>query len=249
MSGPMACGLAVIVAFCVPDVARAQCAGGRTVEPATQGRCCWSGQHWDGARCAGPPTCPAGMGAAGDECVPTAGATPAFGAGGLSSGLTAPSAEQTATAAASIMPDAPPRGPTGLRHPRRGTHPDWEALGGGIVFLVVGYVAALVPSLASSLEQTCWVTPSGAWDCEPAATWPFALIPFLHQLAAIDATYRDGAMTMIGPIPGLTFELIGLLLALTGGLRSYPHLEGQAGVRFVPSAPGADAGASIEARF
>lgn len=52
------------------DVA-AQCAPGRAITDATAGRCCWPGQTWDDerARCDGPPACPSGWGAAGDECV------------------------------------------------------------------------------------------------------------------------------------------------------------------------------------
>lgn len=46
------------------------CQGGRTVTPATAGRCCWPGQAWsnDRARCEGPPACPVGLVPNGDDC-------------------------------------------------------------------------------------------------------------------------------------------------------------------------------------
>lgn len=49
-----------------------QCAGGRVVTPATEGRCCWPGQVFSvqTGRCQGPPQCPPGLAAAGDDCVP-----------------------------------------------------------------------------------------------------------------------------------------------------------------------------------
>ena len=34
-----------------------------------------------------------------------------------------------------------------------------------------------------------------------------------------------GDIAARGAIPGVTFEVIGLVIALTSGLRSYPHLE------------------------
>ena len=66
---------ALVLASCLVWVsaspASAQCAGGRVVTPATAGRCCWPGQSWSNAfgRCEGPPVCPAGAFASGDDCV------------------------------------------------------------------------------------------------------------------------------------------------------------------------------------
>jgi hypothetical protein len=56
----------------IPTFARAQeCADGRVNTPETAGRCCWPGQSWSDqlGRCSGPPTCPAGRSASGDDCV------------------------------------------------------------------------------------------------------------------------------------------------------------------------------------
>jgi hypothetical protein len=51
--------------------ATTQCAPGRVVGPSTAGRCCWPDQAWNDTygRCAGPPRCPAGLIAEGDNCV------------------------------------------------------------------------------------------------------------------------------------------------------------------------------------
>jgi hypothetical protein len=58
------------VASHAQDVAPQTCQGGRIVTAATAGRCCWPGQAWSNerARCEGPPTCPVGLVASGDEC-------------------------------------------------------------------------------------------------------------------------------------------------------------------------------------
>jgi len=66
----LAAAAALVVLGSAGEVA-AQCAPGRVVTDATAGRCCWPGQTWDDerARCDGPPACPSGWGATGDECV------------------------------------------------------------------------------------------------------------------------------------------------------------------------------------
>lgn len=68
----------VLLAILAPEHAHAQCAGGRVSTFATQGRCCWPGQQWSNpvGRCVGPPQCPYGLFAQGDECV--AGAAVAY---------------------------------------------------------------------------------------------------------------------------------------------------------------------------
>jgi hypothetical protein len=49
----------------------AGCTGGRVVTSQSAGNCCWPGQGWDAARstCTGPPMCPPGFFAEGDNCV------------------------------------------------------------------------------------------------------------------------------------------------------------------------------------
>jgi len=71
MRGAWFAGATLLVALGWAAGASAQCAPGRVVTDATAGRCCWPGQRWNDerARCDGPPACPSGWGAAGDECV------------------------------------------------------------------------------------------------------------------------------------------------------------------------------------
>lgn len=57
----------VVVVALVTASARAQCRDGRV--PTAEGECCWPAQTWTGARCAGPPSCPATRVAEGDTCV------------------------------------------------------------------------------------------------------------------------------------------------------------------------------------
>jgi hypothetical protein len=59
-----------LAAIVVPSLASAQCDEGRVASEATAGRCCWPAQHWNevAGRCEGPPSCPAGRVAAGDDC-------------------------------------------------------------------------------------------------------------------------------------------------------------------------------------
>lgn len=47
------------------------CAGGRVASDATEWHCCWPGQMWGPTEraCIGPPTCPGGMVAHGEDCV------------------------------------------------------------------------------------------------------------------------------------------------------------------------------------
>ncbi len=55
-----------------PALSHAQeCADGRVSTADTQGRCCWPNQTWSDqlGRCSGPPTCPDGRTASGDDCV------------------------------------------------------------------------------------------------------------------------------------------------------------------------------------
>lgn len=49
----------------------AACAEGRVASETTQGRCCWPRQSFsvEHTRCAGPPLCPPGLVAHGDDCV------------------------------------------------------------------------------------------------------------------------------------------------------------------------------------
>ncbi len=54
------------------------CPSGQAASNATYGHCCWPGQIWSNSRsrCVGDPTCPSGMSASGDDCVPANGSTP-----------------------------------------------------------------------------------------------------------------------------------------------------------------------------
>lgn len=65
--------LVIAAVLVLPTASSAQdaCGGGRVRE--SHGRCCWPGQSWarDIGRCEGPPSCPPGTTAEGDDCLTT----------------------------------------------------------------------------------------------------------------------------------------------------------------------------------
>jgi hypothetical protein len=103
--------LAATASMAVTSRARAQCAEGRVANEQTQGRCCWPGQTWspDTTLCTGPPTCPEGRVAQGEDCVPAAGAaTGTAGAAGGTATVTATGDTGAAPSAQTQVPTAPP---------------------------------------------------------------------------------------------------------------------------------------------
>lgn len=97
--------------------AQSTCEGGRVAD--AQGFCCWPGQSFARAEhaCVGPPSCPAGLVAQGEDCVGagTSAATPTA----VSVVPVAPVVPVAAAPNAAIAwPEAPPQGPSGMRHAR-----------------------------------------------------------------------------------------------------------------------------------
>lgn len=201
--------LAMLVAS-MGATAEAQCASGRATSPATAGRCCWPGQRWDVAygRCSGPPTCPRGMGAAGEDCIAEPGRPLAVEAlGGAGSRLTAPAGP---TATAVHLPSPPPEGLVGLRDPRSGIHPDGPRIGGGLAVLGSGYLMGMAGGLFGG----------------PATQW-LAFVPVVHVLALVDEG-SGYALAIPLTIVGGMLDLVGIWMVLDGAFRAYPHLEGDA---------------------
>jgi hypothetical protein len=115
--------LAIAVTWAIVSPASAQCAEGRVVSESTAGRCCWPAQHWnaEAGRCEGPPSCPAGRVAAGDDCA-----------------LAAP------VASPAIVPvHAPYAGPLAPELRTRTTFDEGLVIA-GTTTLVVGYVYSLI---------------------------------------------------------------------------------------------------------
>ncbi|HJL18156.1 MAG TPA: hypothetical protein RMH99_21005 [Sandaracinaceae bacterium LLY-WYZ-13_1] len=183
----------VAALWMVTGSARAQqCGGGRVATAATQGRCCWPGQHWDPqyGRCAGPPECPPGMLPAGDDCV-------AAGAGGA----------VTTTSALAARPAAT----------RRVRRPIWGLAIPGIIGLGVGWVGA--PIVAAALDSdgdviaTLAVPVAGPWiclgTCDPGESYVAALV--------VDGAIQLAGLTML--IVGLAVQRqVEVVAALDDGV-------------------------------
>lgn len=165
-------GLAVLVAALAPSRADAQqCAGGRVASWATQGRCCWPGQSFSlsAGRCVGPPRCPSGTVAAGDECAAATG-TPAYVAGGY--GPVQPGAAVT------------------------GRRPLWGLAIPGIVAFGVGWVGAPIVTAAVGGDGTeiglLAIPLAGPWICLGACYDPG---PYLAAII-VDGIIQAAGLTM-----------------------------------------------------
>jgi hypothetical protein len=180
--------------------ATAQCAGGRVVDAATEGRCCWPGQTWDAAagRCAGAPRCPEGLGGAGDECVVVA-AAPVATAGPVVA--PAPAVGTTPIAApawgASVAVPQSTEGSTG---------PDMGLVIAGGVTLGVGYLYSVImgPLLA-------------AWYQEDALT---LLVPVvggaIWPVVEAGRPFSCATCTLPYAMPNLGVQTIGLIVLIVG---------------------------------
>ena len=181
-----------------PALASAQvCADGRTVGPETAGRCCWPGQRWsDGSgRCEGPPSCPAGSGAHGDDCVPLATAVPP--------GPTAP-----ATSGPAAGP--PGRGIFGSHDlvPEPELRSNVPLQVGGVVLLGVGYMlgaAITIPLVLDGSRFGCNTGPGLAFAFAPFAQWGSAFV-----------SCSNGSVLLMADIPLGAVQLAGLILLLVG---------------------------------
>lgn len=152
--------------------AQAACTEGRVRTPQTQGRCCWPAQSWarDLGRCEGPPQCPAGLTAEGDDCIAPRGAVtppvaptappprggteiihPVQPSGVIPLGAIAPPAPTTPPE----WPRAPGSGPDGLQNPRWVEEStDSSMVVGGITLISIGYVEQLVMALGMLTSDT-----------------------------------------------------------------------------------------------
>lgn len=235
--------IALVALFCaLPARSSAQCADGRVVGEETAGRCCWPGQRWnDGpARCEGPPSsCPAGWGAEGDACVPTASAAalarpsevlpPNDGQsngdqpnGGQSS---APdfrwrSAAGTPSLAPSYAP-GPPSGGTWERPAasNAGTEPIMGVMQVGIMLLSVGYGASMGVAIALSTQSYTY-TSNG-----------YGFVPVVGGImwAVVDSTtshFGAGWGDVFG-VPASIVQVAGLVMLLAGGIARRPRAGGR----------------------
>lgn len=171
-----------------PMASTTVCAPGRVAGPETAGRCCWPGQRWSEsrARCEGPPQCPQGFAAEGDECVAI-----------VAAGPVRPAMTVTPFAPWSTLPPPPvplalppgpppPRYPQYRRQPYRGgpipsgallrQNPHPYLLGIGETALALGYAAAVVASLSALYGTPC-----------EERTVPWNLVPIVGPLLAIVA--------------------------------------------------------------
>lgn len=147
----------------VGGVAQAQCSGGREATEASQGRCCWPGQVYSAeyGRCDGPPRCPAGLVASGNDCVAAPAAAPAV-----------------------AVPVPVYTYPT-----RTVTQPIWGLAVAGIVLFGVMYVThiAVAAGIGSSAEDVGYqaIPLAGPWVCMGVCSDPEDFIPGLAASGVI----------------------------------------------------------------
>jgi hypothetical protein len=204
------------------------CAGGRVASPATDWHCCWPAQRWGAAEraCIGPPSCPAGTVAHGEDCVGTAQVTPQYAprapVGPAPLAPIAPRAPYSAPIGApvaqlvappigatiavdvrSVPMGAPewlssPNAPTADVNPRHETFPlNLDLLVPGIVFLGTGYLTAVI---------TAFLPLSGATD-----TLDGQYVNRGDTSARVDATCHDvvGALQLV-PVIGALLALVAM---------------------------------------
>ena len=188
------------------------CEGGRVVDAATRGRCCWPGQAWSPqtGRCAGPPTCPAGLTPQGDDCVPQSGA-------GYSSPVV-------------VVPHSPPLPPPLPEEPEEGSRPTMGlVIPGAILFgvpyiltaVLAGLVAEVSPEDNDGLVNL--IPVAGPWVC--LATCNFSSgEEFWRTPLVIDGILQAAGVTMF---------ILGFVLRKENS-RSRVDLFDQPGWAFTP---------------
>lgn len=229
-------GQAVVIAgtlyaspFALTSTARAQaaCMEGRL--EVFGGYCCWPGQTATAeGRCTGPPRCPGGLVAAGADCVAPAGgsvhAAPAY--GGTSDG--------------SFRRAAPPRTDNEV---------DGARLGGGIAFILIGWVGSGITATIGGSTGTSASSGFGGYSLPSLPSWPFGWLPVLHPFAALNANGTWGIIAgVVGGISAL-MEIFGLIFAVTGQIGNPRVAATRTGWGVRLGAPSADGGLSLALTF
>lgn len=208
------------------------CSPGRVVAEQTEGRCCWPGQRWnaEAARCEGPPSCPRGWGAAGDDCLPIETADEASpeqgsaGEGTLDDGGVVD--EGTAARGELGRPEIPPLEISPVPPPRMESHPDYGFIIAGSIVLGLAYV----PSAVLGPLTGVWIgglPVLGAW------IWPI----------------WDLTLGLIAGLPMAAVQTLGFVLLMVG-LASWSE-EPRELASIVPSVVGGpgDLGLGLRWRF
>lgn len=217
----MCLGVVALLGSFLPLSAAAQmCEEGRIV---VDGYCCWPGQHFDEAlnRCAGPPSCPGGWVGAGSEC--------------------------TRVEAAAWVGPADSRGPRTLDEPppTPSRSLDGGLIGGGAALFFTGYMGAVVTHHLLGNAYFC----SGYYCIDTAPNWFVTFLPVFHNFAMIGNFGGAGATGMwIAGFLGGALEVGGLAMLIVGQIGHEAPLTarvGGASLALLPSAAGADAGATI----
>ena len=189
----------------LPCAARAQqfCDGGRVASDTTAGQCCWPGQRWshDRALCEGPPRCPEGLGARGEDCV-------AAEAGAEQRGALAPAerpagpAPVVASHADPIVAGWPPAEdlvrPASVRWERVRVSDD-GLLAAGLVVLGTGYLMGILSGVFTELECTYY--------CDGRPTY-LAPIPIAGGIVGGMGSVWWGAFG----IPAAVLQIVGVTM-------------------------------------
>ncbi len=186
------------------------------------GYCCWPAQHASAeGHCLGPPRCPAGLAAAGADCVaPTASAS------------IAPTADDGSFA--STRAQAPVRNQV-----------DGGLLGGGITLILLGWLGNGITDTIGGGQVNYSGSRGGVRAALPS--WPFGWLPILHPLAALNSDGTWGGIAAVVGTIGALLEITGLIMAIAGSIGHPPAVLRRLGVRL--GTAGADAGVSFELTF
>ena len=189
----------VVVVGLVAASARAQCRDGRV--PTAEGECCWPAQTWNGARCAGPPSCPETRVAEGDACVLPM--------------LALPPRPREIVPVAQVVDSEIPRPPPESEEPGGGRSIRHQLVGNGVALWVTGWTG-----VAGFAAMFMSFTPFGAACRNHHAGWAF--VPVIGSIIAPAAIHAcqpwDSTLDWIVYGLGTALQAVGLVLIVVGVL-------------------------------
>lgn len=127
---------------------------------------------------------------------------------------------------------------------RPARHVDGGLIGAGVALIAVGYLGAAITGIVMGQQTSRGV--------QVIPNWWVALIPVAHPFAAVGACTSCGTFDIpmiIGGVGGTVLELVGTLLLVLGVVGHEDEPARGPGLTLRPSAPFADLGFSVEARW
>jgi hypothetical protein len=258
----------VIAALVVASTASAQtCEEGRVSVAA---HCCWPGQTFSSerARCEGAPECPSTLTAHGEACIARAAVV-----GGVPSAPTGPTIStgepiRYVTGGSASLPDGygvsvanwPATVEQAPHHVARTRGEDELLIASALSVFDAGWVLGWIVGWLELGINGCggFGFGFGTVNCN---SWPLAFIPIAGGLASGLANFNGSSgrsnitWGFVFGIPSVIMQVAGLVGAIVAFSNSTDEVSFTVGdphdvsLSFVPSAPGSEAGASLDLRF